>query len=288
MNRRTTLPLLLLFAAAAVAVLGSMRLVGPPASSAHYAFGRGPTIVLVHGLGSRIEDWLPMARLLARKYRVELVQLPGHGESELPAPLTLERAAESLTRSLREISDEPVVLVGHSLGGLVAAQVALDRPDRVRALVLVETALRPPMEPAERRAMLDALARDYDGVIRDAFHSFGRDSAQGERLYLAAAAQDPAMMRAWITLALTADLSDRVPSLRVPTLAVVSDRTWPADERWSQSSRVLGYIGMPALEVERLADSGHFVMLDHPAALARLIERFASRRRSAPLALTSR
>lgn len=288
MNRRRLVPFLMVLAVATAAALGSARFFGPPAASAHYAFGHGPTVVLVHGLGSRIEDWLPTARALARSHRVVLVQLPGHGESELPAPLSLPRAAESLARSLREISDGPVVLVGHSVGGLVAAEVALDEPRRVRALVLVEAALRPPMEPAERRAMLEALERDYDGLVEGAFRSFGRDSAQGERLWRAAAEQDPAMMRAWITLALTADLSARAPSLRAPTLAVVSERTWPADEPWSESARVLGYTGIPSLEVERVADSGHFVMLDHPAALARLIDRFAARRPAAPLALAAR
>jgi pimeloyl-ACP methyl ester carboxylesterase len=61
----------------------------------------------------------------------------------------------------------------------------------------------------------------------------------------------------------------------VPVLAVVAARTWPAGEPWRAAAAELGYTGIPWLQTARIADSGHFVMLDHPEQLARLIERFA-------------
>ena len=122
------------------------------------ALGRGPTVVLVHGLGSQAEHWLPVARNLGRDHRVVFVDLPGHGLAEMPRELSLEQAAFALDRAIREQGDEPVVLVGHSVGGLVAAAEALRAPGRVRALVLVETALRPQLAPPERGALLAVLA----------------------------------------------------------------------------------------------------------------------------------
>jgi pimeloyl-ACP methyl ester carboxylesterase len=110
--------------------IAGARLIGPPAVPAHYAFGRGPTIVMVHGLGSRIEHWLPVARRLARTHRVVLVELPGHGESEMPAPFSLDRVTEALDRELAAEDGGPVVLVGHSVGGLVAANLAIRDPAR--------------------------------------------------------------------------------------------------------------------------------------------------------------
>jgi pimeloyl-ACP methyl ester carboxylesterase len=265
------------------AVAGA-RLAGAPATAAHWSFGRGPTVVLVHGLGSRIEHWLPVARRLALTHRVALVELPGHGVTPLPRPLTLDGVAISLERALGELGPAPVLLVGHSLGGLVAARAALNRPDRVSGLVLVDAALAPQFRAEEAAALRRALDGNPRAVLREAYRAFGRDSAQGEWLWEEASTNDPAMLRAWIELALEADLSDAVGALSVPVLAVVSDRTWPPGEPWGSTARALGITRVPRLKVERFERCGHFVMLDRPDALAARIERFGRTIRGEPIA----
>jgi len=266
---------ILILAALGVAFVG-MRGLAPPRPSASGAFGHGPSIVLVHGLGSRAEHWLPTARLLARRHRVVLVDLPGHGLSEMPEPLTLEHAQQALDLALASEARVPCVLVGHSVGGLVAAAEALAHPERVRGLVLVETALKPQIVGAERAALLEALGRDYQGLVRSVYESFGRDSAQGAWLYEQVVKLDPAMVKPWIRLAVTTDLSGRASAFTVPMLVVLSARSWPDGEPWPTTAAALGYNGVPRLQSARIEDAGHFVMLDHPDVLARLIERFAA------------
>jgi pimeloyl-ACP methyl ester carboxylesterase len=266
---------IIILAVLGVAFIG-MRGLAPPRPSASGAFGHGPSIVLVHGLGSRAEHWLPTARLLARRHRVVLVDLPGHGLSEMPEPLTLEHAAQALDLGLANEARVPCILVGHSVGGLVAAAEALDHPERVRGLVLVETALKPQVAGAERAALLEGLGRDYQAILRSVYESFGRDSAQGVALYDEVAKLDPAMVKHWIRLAVTNDLSGRASAFTVPMLVVLSARSWPAGEPWSTTAAALGYTGVPRLQSVRIDDAGHFVMLDHPDVLARLIERFAA------------
>lgn len=248
------------------------------------AFGHGSTVVLVHGLGSRPGHWLPTARLLARHHRVVLVELPGHGIGAMPEPFSLDGATASLDAALRSVSREPVVLVGHSIGGLVAASEALEHPERVSRLVLVETALRPQVEGDERAQMLQALATNYRGVLHSAYVSFGRDSAQGESLYACAAELDSTAIARWIRLAVTADLSRRAASLRVPVLAVLAERSWPPGEAWPVTSEALGLTRIPRLEPMRIAGCGHFVMLDRPAELAAAIERFIAGREAGAVA----
>lgn len=242
------------------------------------AFGTGPEVVLVHGLGSTAEHWLPMARDLARDHRVVLTELPGHGLADMPRPLTLAGAAAALDRAIAEQCDGPVVLVGHSVGGLVAAAEALRSPGRVRALVLVETALKPQATPEERDGLLAALERDYRGTLHESYVPFGRDSAQGEALFGEAVRHEPQVMKEWIRLALTEDLSAGIERLQVPLLVVLSARSWADSESWQACGEALGYARARGASPVRVEDTGHFVMLDRPALLANLVRRFARER----------
>lgn len=257
-------------------LLTGVRGAGPPAAAFHSGFGRGPTIALVHGLGSRAGHWLPTARLLARDHRVVLIELPGHGSSAMPEAFSLEQAARALDLALAAETKDPVILVGHSVGGLVAAAEALANPRRVLGLVLVETALRPQFHGEEREALLEALNSDYDGLLRAAYGTFGRDSAQGAELYAEAAQCDSTHLKPWIRLAVTADLSLEMRRLERPVLAILAERTWPYEEPWPQAALELGYDHIAQLDAFRVSDAGHFVMLDHPHHVARAIQRFAA------------
>lgn len=278
---------LIVMATLSLCLLAARGATPPQQRLALGSFGRGPTVVLVHGLGSRSEHWLPMARDLARDHHVVLVDLPGHGLSGLPSPLTLSSVATMLDRALADLGDEPVILVGHSVGGLVCAEEALRAPERVRSLVLVETALRPQFSPADRTALEAALAKDFSGTLRATYESFGRDSLQGRRLAQEVSELDPAMLRPWITLALSSDVSQRAAQLSMPVLAIVAPHTWESGETWAACAESLGYARVPKLTGLRVDESGHFVMLDHPRTMANAVRQFA-RRHHPPMVLAAR
>lgn len=245
-------------------------------TSAVGAFGHGPTVVLVHGLGSRATHWLPMARDLARDHRVVLIDLPGHGLADMPGVLTLDDAVAMLDRAIEaEAPDgEPVLLVGHSAGGLVATAEALAHPERVRGLVLVETALRPQMSEGDREQLLESLDKHYRATLRANYESFGRDSAQGAELFRDAAQLDSTAMKQWIDLAVSTDLSGEVQDLRTPVLAVFAPHSWGDTETWLAAGEAMGYGRMPHVTPLRIPGCGHFIMLDRPGALAGAIRRF--------------
>jgi pimeloyl-ACP methyl ester carboxylesterase len=105
------------------------------------AGGEGPPLVLVHGLAGSVSNWVELAPLLARRFRLLVPELAGHGRSSsMPSAQTLDSFAGHIG-SLMELEDVPAAaFVGHSLGGTVALRLALLRPAAVRALVLAAPA----------------------------------------------------------------------------------------------------------------------------------------------------
>jgi pimeloyl-ACP methyl ester carboxylesterase len=101
----------------------------------------GPPIVLLHGLGGSSSNWALLAPELARRRRVLVLDLPGHGGSPpLPAAPGLGPYADAVAAVLEREHLASVDLVGHSFGGLVSIRLAVRRPELVRGLVLAAAA----------------------------------------------------------------------------------------------------------------------------------------------------
>src|SRR3954452_23736498 len=99
----------------------------------------GPRVVFVHGLFGQGRNWTTVGKGLADGHRVTLVDLPNHGHSPWTDRVDYLDMVELLATELEQLGD-PVTLVGHSMGGKVAMQLALRRPELLRALVVVDIA----------------------------------------------------------------------------------------------------------------------------------------------------
>jgi pimeloyl-ACP methyl ester carboxylesterase len=103
--------------------------------------GSGPVLLFVHGLAGCWQNWLENIPAFADQYRVLAVDLPGFGESEMPArPISISGYARALNALCDQLGVQSVRLVGNSLGGYVAAEMAIRSPARVEALCLVAAA----------------------------------------------------------------------------------------------------------------------------------------------------
>ena len=99
----------------------------------------GPPVVFVHGLFGQGKNWTTVAKGLADRHRVTLLDLPNHGHSPWTDRVDYVDMARLVADELEQL-DEPATLVGHSMGGKVAMQLALRRPELLRALVVVDVA----------------------------------------------------------------------------------------------------------------------------------------------------
>src|SRR5712691_7263441 len=115
-------------------------------------------VLLLHGLGARASDWTFQIPVLAQRYRVIAVDLPGHGRSALPGErLTVDGIADRVGALLAHLAAPPVHVVGLSLGGCVALALTVRTPARVRSLTLVNSFAR--LRPARALARFDGRAQ---------------------------------------------------------------------------------------------------------------------------------
>ena len=99
--------------------------------------GEGSTLLMINGLGSSVEMWSPFWKRLAERHRVVLFDNVGVGRSTLPeGPLTIRAMAQHTAGLLDVLDIHSTYVYGASMGGMIAQQLALDYPQRVRALVL--------------------------------------------------------------------------------------------------------------------------------------------------------
>lgn len=107
-----------------------------------YVLGDGPPVIFLHGLGGSKVSWLPAFQALAPRHRLIVPDLPGHGESDKPrTDYTARFYARTVRRVMDELDVSRAAVVGNSLGGRVALELALRAPDRVQGLALLAPAI---------------------------------------------------------------------------------------------------------------------------------------------------
>ncbi len=98
--------------------------------------GRGPPVLLIHGVGLNADAWEPQIRTLSTRRRVIAVDMPGHGQSDPPPDdAGLDDYVAAMAALIDALGLSPVPVVGHSMGALIALGLALDHPSMVAAVV---------------------------------------------------------------------------------------------------------------------------------------------------------
>lgn len=206
--------------------------------------GKGPALILLHGWNSSREQWSLNLRRLAKGFRVIVPDLPGHGDSALPPGFdySLEAHVAWLDDFRKAMRLKDFGLVGHSLGGTIAAAYAASHPERVRSLVLCSTpasgrglTLRNRMPGAE---VLISLAYGLRGpwslgftMLRGVYKSehLDKDFVQANVLEMRKISRRTLARTA--RLARTADLQPLLAAITAPTLVVVGNKDHTVREK---------------------------------------------------------
>jgi pimeloyl-[acyl-carrier protein] methyl ester esterase len=250
---------------------------------ATHVSGSGPDLVLVHGWGMHAGVWDGVVPALSRAHRVTRIDLPGHGASPGDTDFDLPR----LRGWLAEAVPAPAVWVGWSLGGLVALDLALHRPDRVRGLVLVAAPTRflqaPDWPDAVAPEVLDQFAAglvdDYRGTMLRFLALQTRGAADGREAlrrlrdsWAAAPAPRPRALRSGLALLRDTDLRAALPRIACPVLVLAGER----DTLVPASAAVACVEAMPGARLEIMAGAGHAPFLSDSDGFVRHLADFSA------------
>jgi pimeloyl-ACP methyl ester carboxylesterase len=264
---------------------------------AYVRAGTGPALLLIHGIGDSSDTWRPVVDRLAAHHMVIAPDLLGHGRSEKPrADYTIAGFANGMRDLLSVLAIDRVTVVGHSLGGGVAAQFAYQFPELCERLVLVGTGgvgrtvsplLRLAAVPGVEALMpflglppIRLASRLGAGLLRVSDTALGRDAE--EVLAVFDALPNTEARRAILrTLRSGVDWRGQVITML--------DRSYLADGLptlivWGRRDAIiplgharLAHAVIPGSELEIFDDAGHFPHHTDPARFAGLVTEFVAR-----------
>jgi pimeloyl-ACP methyl ester carboxylesterase len=260
--------------------------------------GEGPPLVFIHGLGGSWPNWLEQLPVFAGRssigeHRVIAVDLPGFGHSPMPRePISITRYARTLDALLDSLGIDAAAVVGNSMGGFAAAELAINFPRRVERLVLVSAAgISTYNDRAGTRALsglrrAERVISAYAGWV--AAHSdavarrpglrnatLGFVASHPRRLPAALAAEQirgagkPGFVQA-LAANLDYDFRDRLTEIACPTLIVWGDKDRVITARDADRFAEL----IPGSRKVVFEDTGHVPMLERPGAFNALLDEF--------------
>lgn len=252
--------------------------------------GSGPAVILIPGLASAAEVWQGTTRHLCGPRQCHALTLAGFaGQPAIGGPL--------LPQVVRQLSDyiaanklgKPVI-IGHSLGGLLALRFAIDHPDQVERLVIVDSlpafgAMQAPQATPEqlrqmaagvRQGMLAADDASYADAQRRNVAMMVTRAEDVERIMRTGRSSDRNTVAGAMAELLETDLRDDVAKIRAPTLVLGA---WAAYKDFAPRSAIEAvytsqYGKLPGVRIEMAETARHFIMYDDPAWLYDRIDYF--------------
>ena len=243
-----------------------------------------PFVLFLHGIGANRHQWRPQLDALADQFRVAAVDMRGYGESDDDAsPLDFASFAADVIRVLDHFGVARVHLVGLSMGGRVARDVALRSPERVQSLVLANTT--PGFDALSPEAQ-DKFVTDRTSAMRSGqtpaeiapqaaarvLHPNASPAALAATIAIMSTLRPTSYMKT-VAASVAQDRAAPIERITAPTLVISSDRdtVYPSALSAQLAARIPG-----AILVE-IPNAGHLSNLEQPAAFNSALRAFISR-----------
>jgi pimeloyl-ACP methyl ester carboxylesterase len=233
------------------------------------------SLVFIHGSGGDHTAWLNQYAQLKKKYNIVAVDLPGHGRSEGSGESHVKDYGVWINKLLDALKLNESIIVGHSLGAAIALQLAIDHPEKIAGIVCLGGGMKMPVNPffldflktspAQMPAEITELICKYSLAKenRPQFSAVLQKSISGSKvdiLYGDLSACDEM------------DLTGEAEKIKVPALIIcgAEDKMTPPDLSRALAANIRGS------NLEIIANAGHMVMLEQPAAFRKALEKFTA------------
>ena len=243
------------------------------------------TVLLVHGLGSSTEDWAPQVEALSAQFRVVTYDVRGHGQTSKPAgSYSVPQFARDAAALIEALGLGAVHLVGLSMGGMIGFQLAADRPDLVRSLVIVnsgpEMILRTRKERlaiAQRRWIIRLMGmRAWGKVLAERLLPSEEHAALRDVFVSRWARNDRGAYLRALSALVGWTVTDRLPGITCPVLVVAADQDY-TPVPWKEWYTAL----MPHASLAIIANSRHMMPVERPAEFHEVLLPFLTQREMA-------
>ncbi len=253
-------------------------------------YGNGASsVVFIPGLASGPWTWYEQIARFSPKYSVYAITLPGFdGRAASSAPDLFSTFSNDFFAMLASRHIVKPVVVGHSLGGTLAIQLAEDRPEALAGIVAVDgLPIFPTLAQStaeQRQAIAKSSAMQYASLSRDQALAYENnymssvgttDKAFAPTLAALAAKSDPKAVAAWLEADLAHDLRPQLSRIAIPFVEI---QPYASPSPYSASDTTAFYkmllAGAPTAEVVSIAPSRHYAMFDQPAQFDATLEAF--------------
>jgi pimeloyl-ACP methyl ester carboxylesterase len=241
--------------------------------------GAGEPLLFIHGLGSCGEDWKAQVDHFRDRYQVITCDLRGHGQSSKPrAPYSMERFAGDIAALLNELQVGPAHVVGISLGGMIAFQLAVDAPQRVRSLTIVNSGPAVPAATFKQRMPLYIRLvylrllglRRMAAMLGEKLFPKPEQAALRQAFVARLAANDKHVYRASLRAIFAGwGVADRLAEIRCPVLVLTADQDYTP-----VALKQLYVDRLPDARLVVVPDSRHALPLEKPREFNAALEQF--------------
>lgn len=240
--------------------------------------GDGQPLFLIHGLGSSSRNWELQADYFAEKYRVITYDLRGHGRtSKPPGPYSMRTFAKDAAALLTGLEAAPAHVVGISMGGMIAFELAVRYPELLKSLVIVNSV--PDMRLTSPREYLEMWPRF---LILKALGVRRMGMALGKRLFPKPeqdelrqvfverwAQNDKRAYEQALWAVLGWSVEAHLEEIHCPALVIAAEKDyWPLDVKQSYVKK------MPNARLAVIADARHAVAVEKPDEFNRILDEF--------------
>ena len=248
----------------------------------HKILGSGPPLIILHGLFGMLDNWRTVARMMEGKFQCILVDLRNHGKSPHSDVMNYKVMSEDILELMNTLSLPFAIVLGHSMGGKVAMQFALDHPDKVEKLIIVD--ISPKQYPRHHDHVLNAIESIDPAKLPD--------RAEAEKNFRSHLAGDEATIQfllknlnrrhqggfEWkgnmpVIIKEYDSLMEEIKSDKTfpkPTLVILGELSNSVrDEDWPGFQKLF-----PECQLVTISKAGHWVHADQPKAITEAILTF--------------